>query len=257
MLNRHEIARNALRAFEKTGATLPAKVREALDNADTIRTFITEVTGTSLSGTIVAALRAGNDPATDPDVTAATMRAAWSQPAVLSSVQSAAENETVRAVTANADAMIAAMTPLFDAAVAELEKAHQVLGDVDLRADHQKILALGSKAATAWAEAIAAVEVTNGVTSAWGAIARTAGVHESLFATATVEWDAGRWVATRHDVRHHQVGPDAWAATRGGWTLRLANRADLREFEAAVATAEQQARDTAESRLDKHAIFNR
>lgn len=248
MLNRHETARNALNAFDHTGAKLPTAVRAALDHADRIRDFITAAQGHNLPGAILAALRTGTDPANDPDVQAATIRAQWASPAVLSSLQTAAETATVAAVATNADAMFAAMRPTFDAAVKELEAAHGVLGDVDLRADHTRILAMGSTAATAWAKAITAVEQTNNITTAWGTIARVGGVREELFVAGTVAWDADRWVALHHADRHHHVGADAWAAIRNGHTLRLADRATLVAFESEVADAEQRARAAAAAR---------
>ncbi|MGO1385746.1 MAG: hypothetical protein ACTHU1_13300 [Arachnia sp.] len=255
MLNRTENATNALRAFERTGTKLPTPVRAALDRAAHIRAFIAANTSSSLPRVILAAIAVGTDPATDPDVAAATARALWAQPGTASALQQAAEAETVRAVHDNADALVAAMVPAFDAAVADLRKAHAVLGDVDLRADHAHILGMGSKAATAWVSAIAAVEVTNDIASAWSAIAQVARWHEYLFAARMVQWDANRWVGLHHEQRHLDVGADTWAAIRNGWTLRLADSATLHEFETDIAEAQHRAREAAEQRKSRHAIF--
>lgn len=206
--------------------------------------------GNALPAAVLAALEAGKDPTTHPEVTRILMAQVLASRHGLDDEVSAILIEDIRAVVrTHADGIVGAWGVPFNKAAADLTAALEVLGPIDLDDTHA-VVTKGPAATTAWTAAVAAVAAVDNIATGWGFL------HQLV---------TGGWLTKSHRIHvitnitandwHDRTldGTDAnpWHATLNGLTLRLSTidevRADLGGIEQAgaarVARAEQEARD--------------
>lgn len=183
---------------------------------------------TALVDAVAAAVDAGRDLATDADVLAAVVRERLvaARPLLIAR----AGRAYAESVRGELDTLIATWRDAFETAAARLRDAHRVLGDIDLE-DSDTVVRLGAAAATAWADARAALatieHVRRGIAAAALLSARTPNPEHSLLRIANPTDDQ------RTALRRGRA--TAWDLIRAGVELDLADHPEHARRIAAAA----------------------
>lgn len=232
-------ARQVFTFTEKAGIRLPKPVLDARAKVDKIRAGVALIPPFNRDGVAIAvadALARDADPAFDPKVARAIALAAITMPAVIDNVESAAFELLWEACREEQDALVDELRKPFDKAAAVLVAAHKRIGDLDLKADSQAILKLGTDVAAVWAGAIEADREILDIIVAWNSLSR--------FLSGTGGTADARWVNLRlvnppaevwNDLDLERNRLDPWDAVRAGLALTLPTLTGVDERRAAIA----------------------
>jgi hypothetical protein len=180
-----------------------------------------------LAGPVAAALIAGRDPATDPDVMRTFLAMQIGTHEVIGMVENILNEEMRQEFAVHADAIVNAWTKPFDQAAKVLTDAHSHLGDIDL-SDTAVIVERGGSAAEAWGRAQAATRTINTITDAWlalGEFARLVRLDPRYPVLRIAAVDAETWREAQLDRK--RLAP--WDAVIAGLTLSLPSMAQYGE----------------------------
>lgn len=230
----------AMRAAE---AEWPKPVATAIADRERLTAAASAVeagTHAELMAAAASALLDGADPLTDEEVVrlvVAKVLAGDAGQGLALGVAVTAESRVVAAIIDNAEDVLDGLKKGIDAAGAVLAAAYEVLGHSDL-SDSASILKLGPAAATAWAEARAAVKTIRIADDAWYALANlgaapTSGTPIQRLADVSLE-QFDKWRNTS----------DVWEFVGAGIAIDYADRTTIKEREQRV-NAERTERDTA------------
>lgn len=240
-------ARQIITVSETIGAKLPKPVTAAFERTARIREAAGKLGARegALVTAIIAALDAGTDLATDPEV----QRIVAAQ-TLGNGIQQAVENQVaddMRIVFRDqAEHIIAAWRPVFDAAAAELLTCRAALGDVALE-DTASILRAGGQAADTWARATKAndrLEQINGAWQSLGMLTRLAPNDQRYHVLRVADVDPETWETQQLE----RQKLSAWELARRGLNLSLASVADYRARIRAIEHAAEVAQEQAEQR---------
>jgi hypothetical protein len=195
------------------GVRLPKTITDAIARADRIRA--SRPVSPTVAATVADARAAGRDPGSDPAVIAAVVNRAILD--AERTIDDQALASLAAAYTEHADELVAAWRKPFDAAAAELNAAHAVLGDVAL-SDSASVVKKGGSAADAWVKATKAVELIGRIVTAWVSRARVTNTHrqgEKLqHARVLADLTPGQYLDA-------ELGQNAWDLIRQGHELSL------------------------------------
>lgn len=192
---------------------------------------------------VIAALDAGTDPATSPEVQAVLARHTLAGRHTLATDLASLLIDQLRdACRDQADAIIEAWRPSFTEAATDLVAAHTDLGGLDL-ADTATVVRRGPAATASWSAAQRAVDTIAAVATGWA--------HLVTFTTGTLpnrryrlahiaEVAPTRWL----DLDLGGASADPWAALGHGLTLRLPT---IDEHRATVGAIEAELGNRAEA----------
>lgn len=227
------------------GVKLPAEVTAAYETATrVIREAQQLYPKGGLAEPVYAALSAGRDPATDPEVQRTYLAMQLGAQGITQGVENIASEELRVAFSKHAETIVTAWTKPFGQAATALQTAHARLGNVQLD-DTVAVLEVGGDAAEVWAKAQTAVTRIDAILAAWAelaALTRLANVSALYPALRLLTTDATRWRDL--ELTRRRIGP--WEATTLGLTLSLPTLAeysqrvrDLERQTAQQAMAEQ------------------
>lgn len=213
-------------ATKAVGATLPEDAAEAYEaTAEALKSLQTIYPKAGMAPVVAAALLAGRDPATDPEVqrTHLAMQLADHGTTTLT------ENILIEKMRQNfyPDDIVSVWVKPFAAAAAVLAHAHDRLGAIDL-ADTTSVVQLGGDAAEVWAKAQTAVSTIATITNAWAALVeftRSANINVRYPALRIAAVDAATWRSL--ELERKRIGP--WEATVAGLTLALPTVTEYRQ----------------------------
>ena len=229
------------------GATLPKAVTAAITRADRIVEGVHKVHPGqgAVTAAVVRALDAGRDVGTDPEVLRAYVGTAIYGVAdgLPREVEAQVQDDVAVTCRQHADAIVESWRPAFDAATKAITAAHQRIGAVPLE-DTQAILAQGSAAADAWAEANRATKVIGDIVAAWHALStltRFVQTDPRFPALRIAEYTPRQWADRLDDIDRKNLTP--WQVLLTGGRLDLADGPEYRRRTGAILQAEQKAAD--------------
>ena len=195
----------------------------------------------ALGEAVFAALDAGRDPATDPEVQRAITANYLDNPGVAEAVREAAYGRARAVCDEYRDDIVTAWRKPFNVAAATLAGAYDRIGEVELD-NADAILRNGGDIAEVWAKARAAVATIRAIRNGWSTLAeftRAVNVDNHFRPLNFIDPTVDQWLGDH--LRESRI--DAWDATRGGYTLALPTFDEYRQriarITAEVAAAER------------------
>lgn len=227
--------RTVCTVFKTIGADLPKPVAQAIADLETLSTAVANIKPPTVEDIYAAAADAildGRDPFEDEQVRGLTAARSFSGHGDLQAgINNIGHDRIAEAMTAHADTLVGILKEAVDTAGQRLTATHAILGDVDLE-DSETILQMGTKAATAWVQAKAAIETIDQVIPGWYYLAEL-----TRFASASM--DPSLRLADLDLDTINKVGRKAkpWAIVKAGGTIDLATRTTARQRPEAYAKA--------------------
>lgn len=240
-----------INAAKATGVSLPKPVRDHLDRRQRIEAKLNNIypAGNARAAAFIAAVDAGRDPATDPEMQRVLTAEQLAGEGHRSVVSAQLDADLIETLIEHADKIITSWAKPFDTAATTLTEAHAILGQLDL-ADTAAVVRLGGAAAEAWASAQAAVGMLATIDQGWCALAgitHTADTGRAHAPLRMLDVTLQQW----NDHRLSDTKPAPWQYVRAGLPMTLPTAAEYRArgqrlTDAAIdaqARAERVARD--------------
>jgi hypothetical protein len=217
---------NIARGLELSGITAPAELAEATRRATQHIATIEAISPKQgeLPSAILKALDAGQDPAADPETQRLVI--AMNLASVASNVREQVQSDSIDTLRFLVPDILQLLSDAMDEAVADMQDALKVLGDIDL-SEHEAVLAQGGSIASAWVKANVANQRAGHIITAWHTLVSSAGLRNPgqtplVYLEPTYEeftdkeqaLPASVWDAIRRDITVKMSGRDDWATRR-------------------------------------------
>jgi len=225
--------------FTNTGTKPPKAVADAhAAMADlTQRASRLRVDGSDLAPAVTAALAAGRDPASDPEVQRVVTAIALSgNQALIETVEAEAVDQFRGVCIEHREDIVSAWRKAFDAAAAKLAACYERIGPVPLE-DVGTIMVQGGDIASVWAEARKASATIGTIEAGWAALGEftrtvTVDPNRQVLRLAAVDFET--WKAK--GLRRARLTP--WQILLTGLTLSLPTLEEYRDRVRAIEEAE-------------------
>lgn len=215
-------------ASKAVGVALPAKVAKAHEATSVALKAMRDIyPKAGLAPVVAAALLAGRDPAADPEVQRTHLAMQLGEHGVSVGVENILIERVRQEFTTQADAIVATWAKPFDGAAADLGRAFDRLGAIDL-ADTNAVVQQGGDAAEIWGKAQTASQTLSTITNGWTALVeftRTANINRRYPALRIAAVDAATW--SELELNHKRLS--AWEAVVAGLVLALPTASQYRE----------------------------
>ncbi len=243
-------ARTIVSASTQVGAKLPDPVTDAYERTLRIAADVQRMHPgqEALAVAVTAALDAGHDPASDPEVQRIHLAGLLANPGLTGMVEAIAQGQMEQTFIEHADLIVKALVRPFDKAAAVMVDTHSKLGGLALE-DTAGVVARGGAAADEWAKGRAATDTLEAINAAWLALAnltRLAPVDSNRPSLRYTDPTVQQW--TDLGLTGRKVKP--WEAVSLGLPLSLPTMAGYRNRSAAL-TDGLEAMDAAEVPVDR------
>lgn len=221
-------ARTIVDATQAVGAKLPASVARTHQTTISALSALHDIYPKGgLAPAVASALRAGRDPATDPEVQRIHLAMQLGEHGISAGVENILIEETRQAFHTHADAIVQAWATPFTKAAGVLAQAFNRLGGIDLT-DTGAVVQQGGDAAEVWGKAQTASQTLSTIASAWISLVeftRTANLDQRYPALRLAAVDAETWRAL--ELERKRVS--AWDLVISGLPLSLPTPIQYRE----------------------------